>query len=140
MEIPRYSLVPGILFGAFIVLHGLVHLLYFGQSRRIFELQPGMVWPDEAWALSRVLGNESTRWLASISLVAAAIGFVVGGIGLLLGQDWWQPVVVGMSAFSAVLYILFWDGGRQNLADKGAVGLLINLGIVTAVLLFQWPT
>jgi hypothetical protein len=130
----------GILFGAFIVLHGLVHLLYFGQSRRIFELQQGMVWPDGAWAFSRVLGDESTRWLASNSLVAAAIGFVVGGIGLLLGQDWWQPVVVGMSAFSAVLYILFWDGDRRKLADKGAVGLLINLGIVTAVLLFQWPT
>ncbi len=31
--------------GAFIVLHGLVHLLYAGQSRRLFELRPGMVWP-----------------------------------------------------------------------------------------------
>ena len=35
----------------FIVLHGLVHLLYFGQSRRLFELQPGMAWP-ESWRLS----------------------------------------------------------------------------------------
>ena len=32
-------------FGVFIVLHGLVHLLYFGQSARYFELKPGMVWP-----------------------------------------------------------------------------------------------
>jgi hypothetical protein len=29
--------------GVFIVLHGLVHLLYFGHSRRLFELQPGML-------------------------------------------------------------------------------------------------
>jgi hypothetical protein len=29
-----------IIFGVFIVLHGLIHLLYFGQSRRLFELQP----------------------------------------------------------------------------------------------------
>ena len=39
-----------IIFGIFIILHGLVHLLYFGQSTRYFELQPGMVWPDGAWA------------------------------------------------------------------------------------------
>jgi hypothetical protein len=32
-----------IIFGVFIVLHGLVHLLYFGQSARYFELQPEMV-------------------------------------------------------------------------------------------------
>ena len=32
-----------ILFGIFLILHGLVHLLYAGQSSRLFELQPGMV-------------------------------------------------------------------------------------------------
>lgn len=126
-----------ILFGAFIVLHGLVHLLYFGQSWRIFELQPGMVWPDGAWVFSRLLGNETTRRLASISLVFAAAGFIVGGISLIFGQDWWRPVVAGASSLSVVLYILFWDGGWQNLADKGAIGLLIDLGILTTVLLYQ---
>ena len=30
-----------ILFGVFIILHGFVHLLYFGHSARYFELQPG---------------------------------------------------------------------------------------------------
>jgi hypothetical protein len=33
-------------FSVFIVLHGLVYLLYFGQSRKFFELQPGLLWPD----------------------------------------------------------------------------------------------
>jgi hypothetical protein len=42
--------------GIFLVLHGLVHLLYFGQSARYFELKPGMTWPDGAWAFSRLLG------------------------------------------------------------------------------------
>ena len=36
----------GFIFGVFIVVHVLIHLFYFGQSRRLFELQPGMVWPD----------------------------------------------------------------------------------------------
>jgi len=121
------------------VLHGLVHLLYFGQSWRLFELQPGMVWPDGSWAFSKLLGDEATRSLASIACVLAAAGFVAGGIGLLVGQDWWRPAVVGSAAFSAVIFFLLWDGGLQQLDNKGGVGLLINVAILVAVLIFQWP-
>ena len=83
-----------ILFGVLIMLHGLVHLLYFGQSTRYFELQPGMVWPDGSWAFSRLMGNAATRNLASILLILAAVGFLAGGAGMFLNQVWWQPVVV----------------------------------------------
>jgi hypothetical protein len=31
--------------GIFLILHGLVHLLYYGQSARRFELAPGLTWP-----------------------------------------------------------------------------------------------
>jgi len=81
-------------FGVFIVLHGLVHLLYFGQSARYFELKPGCL---ARW----VVGILNTPWdqaarnLASISLVLAALGLVVGGIGIFASQAWWRPVVVG---------------------------------------------
>jgi hypothetical protein len=125
--------------GVFIVLHGLVHLLYFGQSRRLFELQAGMVWPDGSWAFSKLLGNEATRWLAGIACVLAALGFVAGGIAILVGQAWWRPVVVGAAASSATIFVFFWDGGLQRLADKGAIAILINAAILFAVLLLQWP-
>ena len=125
--------------GVFIVLHGLVHLLYFGQSWRLFELQPGMVWPEGSWAFSKLLGDEATRILASISCVLAAIGFVAGGTGILVRQAWWRPVVVGSAAFSAVILILFWDGKMQKLADKGEIGLLINIAVLVAVLILRWP-
>ena len=128
-----------LLVGAFIVLHGLVHLLYFGQSRRLFELQPDMAWPDGSWAFSRLLGKETTRWLAAIACMLATIGFVVGGAAILLGQAWWRPVVVGAAAFSATIWLLFWDGTRQMLANQGAIALLINLAILVLVLVFQWP-
>ncbi len=42
-------IIAGILF----LLHGLVHLLYFGQSLRFFELQPDMIWPDNSWLFSK---------------------------------------------------------------------------------------
>lgn len=127
------------IFGVFIVLHGLVHLLYFGQSARRFELKPGMVWPDGSWAFSRLLGDEATRNLASIALILAAIGLVVGGIGIFVMQAWWRPVVVSTAAFSAVVYILFWNGRMQNLDGQGGIGLLIDIAILAAVLVLRWP-
>ena len=129
-----------IIFGVFMVLHGLVHLLYFGQSARYFELQPGMVWPDGSWVFSKLLGDEAIRILASISYVLAAIGFMAGGIGILVRQAWWRPVVVASAAFSAVIIVLFWDGKVQMLDDKGGIGLLINLAILVALLVLRWPS
>lgn len=127
------------LFGLFIVLHGLVHMLYYGHSARYFELQAGMVWPDGAWAFSRFLGNAATRNLASICLILAAVGFVAGGAGIFLKQSWWRVAVVSAAAFSSVIYLLFWDGGAQSLDNKGGVGILINLLILAALLIFRWP-
>jgi hypothetical protein len=125
--------------GVFMVLHGLVHLLYLGQSQRLFELQPGMVWPDGSWVFSRLLGEQKTRLLASIACALAALGFVAGGTGILVGQSWWRPLVVGSAAFSTAVFVLFWDGRRQKLNDQGAIAILINTAILVAVLVFRWP-
>lgn len=130
----------GIISGVFLVLHGLVHLLYFGQSARLFELQSGMVWPEGSWMFAKSLGDDRTRLIANVSCLLAATGFVAGGIGILVKQAWWHPVVIGSSVFSAVLILLFWDGIMQKLADKGGIGLLINLQILVALLVFQWPS
>jgi hypothetical protein len=128
-----------ILFGVFLVLHGLVHMLYFGQSARYFELQPGMVWPDGSWAFSRFLSEATIRNLASILLMLAAVGFIAGGLGLFLKQAWWQPVVISAAVFSSVIYLLFWDGSIRHLDNKGGVGILIDLAILAALLIFRWP-
>lgn len=128
-----------IIIGIFFALHGLVHLLYMGQSARIFELQPGMLWPDNSWAFSRLLGNEGVRTLASVLLVVAALGFLLGGVGLLVQQPWWRPVIIGSAIFSAVMYVLLWDGVAQALDNKGGVGLLINLAILAVIVIFRWP-
>ena len=127
-----------IILGLFVVLHGLVHLLYFGQSARYFELQSGLVWPDGSWAFSRLLGNEATRNLASILLILTAIGLAAGGIGILIRQDWGRAVVIGSTVFSAIIFTFFWDGAVQALDSKGGVGLLISLAIFTALLVLQW--
>lgn len=126
------------IFGIFIVLHGLVHLLYAGQSSRHFELKPGMLWPDGSWVFSRLPGNEIARNLATILLIVAAVGLIAAGIGIFASQAWWRPVVIGATAFSSIVYVFFWNGRMQNLDAQGAVGILIDMAILLAVLLFRW--
>ncbi len=50
-----------------------------------------------------------------------------------------RPLAVVSAAFSALLYVLFWDGEQGQLANKGGVGVLINLAILVAVLILRWP-
>ena len=126
--------------GVFIVLHGLVHLLYTGQSRRLFELQPGMVWPDGSWVFSRLLGDGTARSLASVLYTLAAVGFVAGGVGIFAKQAWWRPATIGSAIFSAVIVILFWNGQLQKLNDQGLIALIINTAILVALLVLHWPS
>ncbi len=128
-----------ILVGIFLVLHGLVHLLYAGQSRRFFELRPGMTWPDGSWAFSNLLSDPAARWLAVVSLALAAIGFLAGGTGLLFNQSWWRPIAIGAAVVSTLTYLLLWDGQLRQLAEQGGIGILLNLGVLALLLLYKWP-
>lgn len=125
-----------IVFGVFLGLHGMVHILYLGHSIRIFELKSGMVWPDESWAFSSFLGEARTRYLASVSCGLAAAGTAAGSIGVLARQTWWQPLTVVSLAFSSVIFTLLWDGRVQKLDDQGGIGLLINLLILLIIFTF----
>ena len=126
-----------ILMGIFFLLHGLVHLLYTGQSLRFFELRPGMTWPDGSSAFSRLLGNESTRMLATLLLALVALGFLTGGLGLFIRQEWWRSVTLAAAVISSLIFIVFWDGRFQAMDDQGGVGLLINLAILVGGLVFK---
>ena len=129
-----------IVVGIFVVLHGLVHLLYAGQGRRLFELSPGLAWPDGAWTMSRFAGAGAVRGLATAGCVAVALIFAAGGIGVLAGRPWSRLVVAGAAALSAALYLIFWNGTLQRLPDQGAVGILINLALIVALLVVRRPS
>jgi hypothetical protein len=126
-------------FGIFFILHGLVHLLYAGQSLRLFELRPGLIWPDGSWLFSKLVGDGATRIMAGILLALGALVLIAGGLGLILSSSWWRPVVVGASGFSALLFMLLWNGRFKVLDEQGAVGLLIDLLILVIVLILKWP-
>lgn len=128
-----------IIFGLFLICHGLVHLLYAGQSWRLFELRPQMTWPDGVWLFLKFLGYERIRLMASVSLVLVALGFAAGGLGLLFRLDWWRFVTAISAGLSALLFFVFWNGKFQALDDQGGVGVLINLAILAMILIFNWP-
>jgi len=131
--------VIGYTVGVFLILHGFVHLLYCGQSARIFELQPGMVWPDGSWVFSRLLGDTSSRVVATVFLILAALGLIAAGLALLFGHGWWRPVAIASLTMSSLLFLALWNGRIEQLANQGAVGLAIDVAILIALLGFQWP-
>ena len=126
-----------IILAIFFILHGLVHLLYAGQSGRFFELRPGMTWPNSAWVFSTLLGDPPTRRLVTVSLALAALGFFTGSLGLFFHLDWWRLAAVGAAGFSCVLFILFWDGKSLALPEQGGIGLLISLAILGIALFLK---
>lgn len=124
-----------ILFSVFLILHGLVHLLYFALSRKFFELDKPLVgWPERSWLFSRFLGTAATRNLASALYVLAVVLFVVAGLSGLLRAGAWSSLVTLAAAFSSLTIVLFWDGVLRRMPDKGFVGVLINAGILVVVL------
>ena len=74
------------LFSIIMILHGLVHILYFGQSLRYFELQKGMIWPDNSWIFSGFVDENVVRKIAASLCIIAAIGFVIGGVSLIINH------------------------------------------------------
>jgi hypothetical protein len=121
---------PTFVIAIFVILHGLVHLLYFAQSRRIFELAPGLTWPDGSWFFARLVSNETTRHIASVLLVIVALLFVGGGVGIFIEQGWWRMCLILASSVSILIYLLMWDGAMGKLDQKGGIAILINLAIL----------
>jgi len=123
----------------FLVLHGLVHLLYLGQAAKVFQLQPGLTWPAGSWLFSKPIGDAATHTLASVLCAIAALAFVIGAAGLALNQSWWRSVTVLAAAFSGVVYLVLWNGKLQRLDQQGLVGLLLDAVIIAAVTIVRWP-
>jgi hypothetical protein len=128
-----------IIVGVFLWLHGFVHLLYFGHSQKLFELQPGLMWPVNSWLFSRLLDGEKTRLIASAFMLISAMVFMFAGTGLFLKQTWWRAIFIFAIAFSSLAYLILWNGKLEQLPDQGLVGIIINLSLLFFILILKWP-
>lgn len=116
--------------GAFLVLHGLVHLWYVVLSRGWVEQEDAMGWNGRSWLLSGAFGRGVVLDAASVLYVLVAVGFAAGGVGYLLSVGPWTSVLVGSAALSAAVIVAMWDGEPTRPVEKGAVGVLIDAGVV----------
>jgi hypothetical protein len=123
-----------IIFGGFILLHGVVHLIYAGQSARIFELQPGLEWPDNSWLFSRWVGKKATRIAITIACIFVVPGFGLSGVGFITKQPWVNSFFIITLGISTLIFLLGWDGKFEDISSKGGLGILINLGMLAIIL------
>jgi hypothetical protein len=106
MSSPLWS----ILFGVFLIVHGVGHAAGFYLGNRAF----------------------AALW------VPALAGFIAAGLaffGAALPHEWWRPLAVASASLSMFVIIAFWPpapGPKLN-------ALLANVGILFAVLWLHWP-
>ncbi len=123
-----------VVFGIFVILHGLVHLWYVTLSQQLVEYRPDMGWTGESWLLSPAVGSGILRPVSSILFGLSMLGLLVGGVGLLAGGGWWRPLLLIAAGVSFVTILIFWDGRPQMLVQKGLAGLLIDAAIILVIL------
>lgn len=116
--------------GIFLILHGIVFYLYVGQSARLYELKPGLTWPDDALLIPKILNRRTVRKMGVIFCVIGGTGFIISGVAALFGVEWWQICTIVICIFTSIVIILLWNGSLQKLSEQGLVGLIINLLIL----------
>lgn len=125
------------IFTIFVLLHGLVHMVYTSIALKWIPAPEG--WTGISWLFSGPLGAQGTRNAGAFVFTALTAAFVVLADGLVFKQTWtsswqlWVPVLSSLALFA------FWDGSLQDLLTKGFLGILINIGLLVALLVFKYP-
>jgi hypothetical protein len=129
-----------ILFGVFLILHGLVHAgLAAAPIPNKPNSKPGAFFTDvtRSWLLSGMKLSASTIRVTGMLLVAlTTLGFVVAGLGVLgiAGlESIWRMTAVISSGLSLLLLLVFWHPWL-------IVGGLINVGMIISLLWVHWPS
>ena len=115
--------------GAFLILHGLVHVGYVSPK----PTDPRYPFAAErTWVVSVAHLDAGTAHGLFTALAALAVlAFTFAGIGVVVGAGWWPLLAVAGSIASLVVLVL---GFHPWLA----LGVVIDLAIIAA-LAAQWP-
>ena len=128
------------LFALFMIAHGLVHAgLAAAPIPNDPDPKPGAFFTamERSWLLPKLgLNGPAIQWIGIILVVLATLGFVLAGLGGLgvpgLNAVWGTLAVVS-ACVSLLLLILFWHTWL-------VVGVLIDIGILVALLWVKWPS
>ncbi len=129
-----------IVLGVFLILHGAVHLWYVAMARGLITADADTIWNGKSWLLTRTLGDQMTMTLATIVHSVTTLLFVIAGVGLVAQQEWFASCAVAGAILSLAAILGFWDGRRDHPVEKGLLGIIIDTGILVAILYFEWPS
>ena len=129
-----------IIFGLFLVAHGLVHAgLAAAPVPNDADSKPGAFFTATArsWLLPQFrLNAAAVQWIGIILVAVTTLGFVLAGLGV-FGvpglSEVWRTVAIASAGVSLLLLILFWHPWL-------VVGVLIDIGILIALLWAKWPS
>lgn len=129
-----------ILFALFLIAHGLVHAgLAAAPIPNDPESKPGAFFTalSRSWLLPQLgLNASAVQWTGIILVALSTLGFVLAGLGVFGVPGLvsvWRTVAVVSACLSLLLLILFWHSWL-------IVGVLIDVGILVALLLIEWPS
>jgi hypothetical protein len=114
-----------------LILHGLIHLLGFVVPWRLAKLEE-MAYSTTVLAGKLDVGDTGIR-LVGLLWLAAAIGYVAAGVGLVGLAPWWLGLTLAVTVFSLALCILGWPDAQ--------FGFYIDLVILVYLLVggrFGW--
>lgn len=125
---------------AFVVAcHGLTYLLFGVFVPRGSEGWRVEGWKGSSWLLGGAVAGEGLKALASALHVAAGVATLGCALAIALAPPlagWWPPLAVAGGLLGLAGFAVFWDGQVRLLAQEGAVGALIGLGLLLAALAF----
>lgn len=129
-----------IVLGVFLILHGAVHLWYVAMARGLITADADTIWNGKSWLLTGTLGDQMTMTLATIVHSVTTLVFVVAGVGLVAQQEWFASSAIAGAILSLAAIVSFWDGRPDHPVEKGLLGIIIDIGILVAILYFEWPS
>jgi hypothetical protein len=113
-----------ILIGLLLVIHGFAHW-------HITTLW-GSRLAESSWLLNS-LGPATLSSLGTFLWVATLLAFVVTGIVLFTGVEWWRTLAVLSSLLSLLVIGLFWQPAM-------IIGAAVDAGILIGLLWMHWPS
>jgi hypothetical protein len=121
-----------ILLGVFLGLHGLIHLGYAAPA----PADPNYPFRlNQSWLITNLgINAQAVRSLGMLLSVITVICFVLSGLatlGIVVPQNWWQPLTLLASVTSLALLILFWHSWL-------VLGVLIDVALLVVLLWAGW--
>ncbi|MBY8999585.1 MAG: hypothetical protein KGD64_01600 [Candidatus Heimdallarchaeota archaeon] len=127
-----------ILIGILLILHGLIFIMFLVYVKLPEENQY-FGWSRKSWLLDKILGEKVIKIIGLVLWSFIIGGFVASGIVLLTGSDVWSLLTIITSFVSLLSFLLFWPD-LQPKPKNFILGPIIAVGVIIALLIFQWPT